>query len=254
MSIPAEAPLKAATYLGDNTLPIMGDLVAYLSEVTGIEVVVSHSVGRSSAQARRHAPALDMVWMCGYLAVSLISSGRMSHEIVASPIFAGSGQPVYHAVVISHVTGPFSLQDSLATRLAIGELESWSGHLGLKPHLEDTFPGRWFADQRITGSHRASISAVAEQVCDVASIDITVWNHVVTTEPEVVSDLRVIGRTPDWPAPPFILARNLDPGRQHRLRVALHAIGPSDIPSLDGVVAAGFDIYQGMIPSRSSDA
>ena len=250
MNIPAEAPLRAATYLGDNTLPIMSDLVDYLSEVTGIDLVVDRTAGRSSDEARHQAPALDMAWMCGYLAVSLISSGAISHGIVATPIFAGSGRPVYHAVIVTHVAGPASLQASLGTRLAISELESWSSYLGLKSHIENTLPGSWFADQRVTGSHRASIGAVAERSCDVASIDITVWNHVVATEPGVVADLRAIGRTPDWPAPPLTMRANLDPGRRDSLRAALHAIGPSDIPSLDGVVPAGFDIYEGTMSVR----
>ena len=91
MSTPAEGPLRAATYLGDNTLPIMRDLVAYLSEATGIEVVVDQTAGRTTIEALRRAPTLDLVWMCGYPTVSLISAGRMSHAVVAAPVFAGHG-------------------------------------------------------------------------------------------------------------------------------------------------------------------
>ena len=244
MSTPAEAPLRAATYLGDNTLAIMSDLVEHLSEATGIEVAVDCTAGRSTAEAGRQAPDLDLVWMCGHLTASLISTGRMSHRIVAAPVFAGSGGPVYHSVIVSREDGPSSLPAALDTRLAVNEIESWSGFLGLKAHVERSFPGAWFSDQAVTGSHRASIEALANGTCDVASIDVTVWEHAVAEQPVEVADLRVIDRTVDWPAPPFSLGTHLDLGRRKSLRAALLAIGPSDIASLDGVVPVDSGVYQ----------
>lgn len=141
MSTPAEAPLRAATYMGDNTLPIMRDLVGYLSDATGIEVAIDRTAGRTTVAALRHAPTLDLVWMCEYPTASLISAGRMSHAIVAAPVFAGHGGPVYHSVIVTHAAGPPSMGAALETRLAVNELESWSGYLGLTAHVEQAFPG-----------------------------------------------------------------------------------------------------------------
>jgi len=247
LSTPAEEPLRAATYLGDNTLPIMRDLVGHLSEVTGVAVVVDDEAGKTTVEALRHAPTLDLVWMCGYPTVSLISAGRMFLEIVGAPVFAGHGGPVYHAVIVTHETGPPSLAAALDTRLAANELESWSGFLGLQAHVERSFPGRWFADQTVTGSHRASLAAVADRACDVASIDVTVWDHALAERPEELAELRVIDRTVDWPAPPLSLSSKLEPGPRNSLREALHALGPADIASLDGVVPAEVDLYHDMI-------
>ena len=249
MNAPAAGGLlRAATYLGDNTLPIMGDLVRYLSEATGTGVVVDRTAGRSTAAARREAPDLDLVWMCGYVTESLISTGRMSHAIVAAPVFAGHGGPVYHSVIVARTDGPPSLRAALDARLAVNEVESWSGFLGLKVHVERRLPGSWFADQTVTGSHRASIRTVAGRECDLASIDVTIWDHVVETEPEAVADLRIIDRTVDWPAPPFSLAAHLDLERRNKLRAALLAIGPSDIPSLDGIAPVTSDLYREVMP------
>lgn len=248
MSTPAEGPLRAATYLGDNTLPIMRDLVAYLSEATGIEVVVDHTAGRTTIEALRRAPTLDLVWMCGYPTVSLISAGRMSHAVVAAPVFAGHRGPVYHAVIVTHRAGPPSLGAALETRLGVNEVESWSGFLGLKAHVERSFPGRWFVDQTVTGSHRASLGALADRTCDVASVDVTVWEHALAERPEELAELRVIDRTVDWPAPPFSLSSRLETGTCDSLREALHALGPADITSLDGVVPTRLDLYQDVMP------
>ena len=137
------------------------------------------------------------------------------------------------------------------TRLAVNEIESWSGFLGLKAHVERSFPGTWFREQAVTGSHRASVHAVAHQTCDVAAIDITVWEHIVATEPEAATNLRIIDRTVDWPAPPFSLGSHLDLERRNSLRAALIVIGPSDMPSLDGIVPADSDLYQDVMPVRS---
>ena len=248
MNTPAGAPLRAATYLGDNTLTIMRDLVGYLSEVTGIEVVVDHTAGRTTTEALRHAPALDLVWMCGCPTASLISAGRMSHTIVAAPVFAGHRGPVYHSVIVTHTAGPPSLGAALETRLAVNEVESWSGFLGLQAHVERSFPGRWFADQTVTGSHRASLEALTNRTCDVASVDVTVWEHTLIERPEEVEELRVIDRTVDWPAPPFSLSSRLDTETRDSLRDALYALGPADIASLEGVVPAGLDLYQDLMP------
>lgn len=248
MNRPVEAPLRAATYLGDNTRSIMRDLVAYLSEATGIEVVIDPSAGRTTAEALCHAPTLDLVWMCGYPTVSLISAGRTSHEIVAAPVFAGHGGPVYHSVIVTRTDGPPSLGAALDTRLAVNELESWSGFLGLKDHVERSFPGRWFADQTVTGSHRASLGALIDRACDVASVDVTIWDHALVETPEATAELRVIDRTVDWPAPPFSLSSRLETGTRNSLREALHALAPAHIASLDGVVPAGPDLYEDVMP------
>ena len=222
----------------------MRDLVGYLSDATGIEVVIDRTAGRTTVAALRDAPTLDVVWMCGYPTASLISAGRMSHAIVAAPVFAGHGGPVYHSVIVTHAAGPPTLDAALETRLAVNELESWSGYLGLEAHVERSFPGRWFADQTVTGSHRASLQALADRACDVASVDVTVWEHALAKTPQDVAELRVIDRTADWPAPPFSLSSRLETGIRNRFREALHSLGPADIASLDGVVPASLDSYQ----------
>ena len=126
-------------------------------------------------------------------------------------------------MIVTHESGPQSLGAALETRLAVNEVESWSGFLGLKAHVERSFPGRWFADQTVTGSHRASLGALVDRTCDVASVDVTVWEHALAERPEELAELRVIDRTVDWPAPPFSLGSQLRPRVRKSLRTALLA-------------------------------
>ena len=239
-------PLTAATYLGDNTAPILRDLIAYLSAVTGIEIAIDPTAPRTSSDAGVHAADVDLIWMCGCLTMSLLSTATIPHDIVAAPVFAGHGKPVYHSVIIAHADGPPSLAASLGTRLAVNEPGSWSGHHGLKAHVAGAFPGEWFTDDQTTGAHRASIAAVVNRTCDVAAIDVTVWNHIAATEPTAVADLRIIDRTIDWPAPPISLDSNLDPDQRAAIESALRAIGPGVIASLDGIVATDSRPYETM--------
>ena len=81
-----------------------------------------------------------------------------------------------------------------------------------------------------------------------AAIDVTIWDHVVATEPEAAADLRIIDRTVDWPAPPFSLGDHLELECRDIVEAALVAIGPSDIRSLDGIAPADSDLYQEVMP------
>lgn len=193
--------LTAATYLGDNTVPILDALVRSM-RAEGVDIEIDPDAGRTSADARANAADVDLAWMCGSLAMVLTDEGVLTNDVTAAPVFAGRREPVYHSVIVAHRDGPDSIEAACAGSLGVNERESWSGHHGLRRHLGD----RWFAAEVATGSHRGSIESVAARRCDVAGIDVTIWEHVAVTEPSAVADLRVIDRTPDWPAPPFLVS------------------------------------------------
>ena len=195
-------PVSAATFLGDNTVTALGDLSRALAGAgVAVEIVPG---ARSSDDARRSAPGVDLVWLCGALFNDLRQSGLLDHEVIAVPVFDGQTEPCYHSVVISRADGPASIDDSLDGVVAVNEIASWSGHRTLRRHVAP----RWFANQIETGSHAASISAVVSGAADVAAIDHTIWR---STSPADRDGLRVIERTVSWPAPPIVLRRDIDP-------------------------------------------
>lgn len=227
--------LTAATYLGDNTVPILDALVRSL-RAEGVDIDLDPGAGRTSVDARAHAADVDLAWMCGSLAMVLLREGILDHDVAAAPVFAGRRGPVYHSVIIARRDGVGSVEAASAGSIGINEPESWSGHHGLRRDLGDA----WFATGVATGSHRGSIDAVAARHCDVAGIDVTVWDHVAATDPGAVADLRVIGRTSDWPAPPFLVLP-----RAGELRDALVAARPA---GLDRIVAADASRYVELLP------
>lgn len=241
--------LRAVTLLGENTVPILADLCRYLSEVIGEEVVPDRRSPPSSDVAAGRAATADVIWACGYLMCDLIDTGRVDAEIVAAPIFEGQAGPVYHSVIVAADPAIRSLADARGRRLAINEQASWSGHRALLRHLgEQESDLTLFADVVETGSHRASVEAVAAGEADVASIDHTVWDHLARVRPDL-GGVAVIDRTRDWPAPPFAVGDRIASATRRVLRAAIEDTGPFDVDGLVTLVPAGRHDYDVMAPT-----
>lgn len=225
----ASTTLWAATYLGDNTVPILAAIVAHLRRA-GVNIDVVPTT-RSSPEARREAGNADVLWMCGSLTATMQRRGELSHEIIAAPVFAGEQAAIYRSVVVTRPDGPTALRDALAGTVGINELDSWSGHHGFRQFVSTVAPGRWFAAEHLTGSHRQSIEAVRNGRVDIASIDESIWRALERDEPSAVDGLLVLASTGDWPAPPF----SVRPSVSGDVRRALLAVQP---PGLRHIVAA----------------
>jgi ABC-type phosphate/phosphonate transport system substrate-binding protein len=81
---------------------------------------------------------------------------------------------------------------------------------------------------------------------EVAAIDHTVWEHRLARDAELAR-LYVVGKTRDWPAPPFSLHRRIEPKARERI---VDALSRAVIPGLTRIVPvsdADYDlIRQGM--------
>jgi ABC-type phosphate/phosphonate transport system substrate-binding protein len=94
-------------------------------------------------------------------------------------------------------------------RFAVNAPDSMSGYIGLKRDLERNGDGlSLFAGMIETGSHRASIRAVADGAADVAAIDARSWHLARQYEPSA-QNLGVVGWTSRREGLPFIAAPRL---------------------------------------------
>ncbi len=64
--------------------------------------------------------------------------------------------------------------------------------------------GRFFRDVQISGDHRASLARVGGGEADVCAIDAVLYELIYEYAPALLSQTRVLCRTPPLPAPPFI--------------------------------------------------
>ena len=78
-----------------------------------------------------------------------------------------------------------------------------------------------FSNVITTGSHRASVRAVATGLADIAAIDCVSW-ALARRFDSTAQSLKVVARTDDRPGLPLITAMRSSPARLDGLRVALN--------------------------------
>lgn len=106
-------------------------------------------------------------------------------------------------------------------RLAFNSLDSMSGIIALGRDLEAAGESlALFAERIETGSHRASIIAVAAGAADVCAVDCRTWNLAKRFEP-AANDLAVVGWTAKHKGLPFVTSRLTPPETVAALREAL---------------------------------
>ncbi len=119
----------------------------------------------------------------------------------------GAGPGRYCSVLIARSADGRSSLDDFRGAVAgcNGETSQsgWAALIDSLPHGE-TLDG-FFDTVRFTGSHRESIRAVAGGKADIAAIDCVAWALALRHEP-AASELKEIGRSPDYPSLPFIAA------------------------------------------------
>jgi ABC-type phosphate/phosphonate transport system substrate-binding protein len=108
-------------------------------------------------------------------------------------------------------------------RLACNVLDSMSGIIALSRDLETLGENIGiFGERVLTGSHRASIAAVAAGKADVCAVDCRSWKIAKEHEPASAA-VEVVGWTSLRKGLPMIASRHLDPAVLKAVRVALSA-------------------------------
>lgn len=111
------------------------------------------------------------------------------------------------------------------TRFAFNDRQSMSGLLALERDLANIGgTSTLFSEKLLTGSHRASILAVAEGRADVCAIDCRSWALALQYEP-AAAELVVAGWTAPRPGLPFVTSKNTAPSRVALLRNVLAVSG-----------------------------
>ncbi len=205
-------------------------------------------------------PALLMAQTCSLPYVLFLEG---SARIFAFPQYsaAGCGEASYSSVIVVQGNLPGEdLSEFAGATVAMNGRHSQSGHATLMMELERRgLPIPFFARARVSGSHSASLRMLAEGAADIAAIDCVSYAHFRRNGNPDVARVRIIGRTPEAPAPPYITSRSREPGLNAVLFESLcEAIAdPEARPACDalflqGVVAPNAGILAGMEAVRSA--
>jgi ABC-type phosphate/phosphonate transport system substrate-binding protein len=167
-------------------------------------------------------PHLLLAQTCGYPLMTTLA-GKV--QVVATPCYDAPGceGPLYRSAIVVRGDDPaLTLQDLCGRRAAVNGVTSNSGLNVFRREIADLAGGRpVFAETILTGSHDASIAAVASGRADVAAIDAVTWALLQAAEPEV--PLRILAWTRPTPGLPLITSAHTDIATLRALREALSA-------------------------------
>ncbi len=188
-----------------------------------------------------HALWRDAALMLGQTCWGPMQAGLAAYvHVLAQPLYddvpGGKGACYRSAIVMRD--GPAcpppphdaaALPDGLMdARPAINALDSMSGLLAV---AQDMGAPDLASRALITGSHRASVRAVAEGAADFAAIDCRSWSLALAHEP-AARGLTVTGWTAPRPGLPFITARATPLGLRRALADALAQLGAQPLAQI----------------------
>jgi len=210
-------------------------------------------LGAVPAQLDRSLP-LDRLWQdprlllaqtCGYpLMTSLL--GRV--RLVATPryrAFGCDGSAHGSALVVHARDYTSDLAGLRGRRCAANQRHSNTGMNLLRATVADFADGKpFFRSVAWTGSHRASLAMVAAGEADLAAIDAVTLAQLGRLEPQLASQVRILGWTEVTPGLPLITSAETDDATVEILRTALLEIASApDYAALrDELLLDGFDL------------
>jgi phosphonate transport system substrate-binding protein len=207
------SPLRFATFLAPNMLPVYRFLAERISDRLGqpVELIV----GTSFDQFEQGEADLGVI--CGLPYVRLADRHPSPVEPLAAPVLSGGrygGRPIYYSDVIVRHDSPITRVEELEGRSwAYNEPASHSGHtvtlyslvaMGAQPG----FLGRVVE----AGFHQRAIRLVGAGAVDAAAIDCQVLAIELRDHPRLADRLRVIGSFGPSTIQPVVASTGL-PGR-----------------------------------------
>lgn len=169
-------------------------------------------------------PALLFAQCCGY---PLVADPELSLCVIAMPHYVLPDGPAGHhySRILVRADDPATTLAAFAgRRVAINAPLSNTGSNLLRAAVAQVAPpDGFFGEAIVTGSHRASIEAVASGRADIASIDAVTAEVIARDDPAALHGLRELARTPRAPNLPFVTALETRPAIVAALREALRA-------------------------------
>ncbi len=197
---------------------------------------------RPADEAALHGLWRDPALVLGQTCWGPMQAGLAAHvHVLAQPDYSdvpgGRGTRYRSALVMRSGTpcplpkrdGPALPLGLAGLRLAINAPDSLSGCIALAQDMN--LPG--LADRAlVTGSHRASILAVATGAADFAAIDCRTWSLALDHEPAATA-LTVAGWTALRPGLPYVTSRTTAPALRLKLSAALIRLGAHPFPQTE---------------------
>jgi ABC-type phosphate/phosphonate transport system substrate-binding protein len=188
----------------------------------GLEDVPEKLTWEADHAALWTAPDLFLSQTCGYPLTHALA-GRVT--LVASPVYdcPGCVGGQYRSEILVRDDDPATcLADLAGRRAAINAADSQSGCHALRHAVMHLAGGRrFFGSAVMSGSHRASMQAVAEGAADVCAVDCVTYHLLCRAQLALTSRLRVLASSGEAPALPYITRRDVPADDLRRLQAGL---------------------------------
>lgn len=162
-------------------------------------------------------------------------------EAFAVAVTKKSGQSAYRSLILARKdSGIRQLADLKGRTFAFVDPSSASGHLFPKAGLEQAGfdPAQLFSRVIFSGSHDASILAVANQKVDAAAVADRILANAIARGLVKQDDLQVVWSSRAIPESPMVWRKNLDPALKQKVSAALASV--KDVPWGDQGLLDGF--------------
>jgi ABC-type phosphate/phosphonate transport system substrate-binding protein len=224
--------LRLITYLAPSIpLGLYKAVARHLSGVLHVPVALRSETRTSAPPPGELDPfstdEADIGFLCAPGYRWLIERTPPAVELVgAAPVFAdprAAGRPVFFSdVIVRNASHAQTLADLRGSVFAYNDPCSLSGYLSAFPELARLGAGiEFFRAVVATGSHPASIRAVATGAADVAAIDSNVLAVELTREPALAGRIRVLTSWGPHTIQPVVARATLAASIQTRITTAL---------------------------------
>lgn len=159
---------------------------------------------------------------------SYVLAAQLAHaEAFAIPVAKKSGKSSYQSIIISKKDkGPGSVAQLQGKTFAFVDPSSASGHLfpkaGLKGEGVDT--DKYFSRVIFSGSHDASIMAVANGKVDAAAVADPIFQTAIAKGHVKAEDFQIVWRSQPIPESPMAWRKSLDAATKQKVAAALAEI------------------------------
>ncbi|GBE39944.1 ABC transporter, phosphonate, periplasmic substrate-binding protein [bacterium BMS3Bbin08] len=188
-----------------STLSIYGDFIEYLSEKTGIEIVLK--------QRRKYSEINDLLKtgraQFAYTCTGAYLDGRKEFglEVLAAPVI--NGKTTYNSYII--VNKKSNIVDF---RRLQGKVFAFTDPLSLTGRLYPVYllntmnarPGDFFRKTFYTSSHEKSIESVAYGFADGAAVDSLIYDNMKRMGNFAVDLVKIIKISPSYGIPPVVVS------------------------------------------------
>lgn len=209
----------------------------------GIDDVPRRLERRIAEEAAWTARDLLLAQTCGY---PLLFGPADDLRLVATPCYVAPGAAAGRycsLIVVPEASAAVTIEDLRGGTAVINDTRSHSGMNALRhlvaPHARD---GRFFAFVRESGNHVASLICLRQGQADVAAIDCVTHALLARHQPQALDGTRVLLRTGEAPALPYVTRADAGDDLVARLRagLTLAAAAPDLAETRDALLLDGF--------------